>query len=234
MTLAALLLALLPTGLKAQAQTEYVTDVYVIGSDYESTIDDLYEKSFKPYGWKRINYDLNKGARGHYVNLLYKTGTDVTEAITDIYLWVGDTNTSEKDMTFEGRTYTRSSYNGDEDFLRSKGDLNTKAEGAYIFVYYTKDNTNFTPARAITDITVDDNSAFAVGMNGGFTPCDLNKDAGGDYLYMHVTKALTTPVDVPDGGVYYIEYGWDDVNKELTSTVRTLESSQFSVLSGSL
>ena len=114
----ALLLALMPTGLKAQ--TEYVTDVYVIGSDYASTINDLYEKSFKPYGWKRINYDLNKGAGGHYVNLLYLTGTDAAEAITDLYLWVGDNNTSEKTFTFEGRSYTRSSYNGNEDFLRSK------------------------------------------------------------------------------------------------------------------
>jgi len=120
MTLAVLLLALMPTGLKAQ--TEYVTDVYVIGSDYASTIDDLYEKSFKPYGWKRINYDLNKGCgySSHYIYLLYKTGTDAAEAITDLYLWVGDNNTSEKTFTFEGRSYTRSSYNGNEDFLRSK------------------------------------------------------------------------------------------------------------------
>ena len=184
----ALLSAMMLTGLKAQAQTEYVTDVYVIGSDYSSTIDDLYEKSFKPYGWKRINYDLNKGARGHYVKLLYKTGTDVTEAITDLYLWVGDNNTSEKTFTFEGRTYTRSSYNGDEDFLRSKGDLNTKAGGAYIFVYYTKDNTNYAPARAITGITVNNESFNAVGINGGSTPCDLNKGAGGDDIFMHMQR----------------------------------------------
>ena len=190
MTFAALLLALLPTGLKAQ--TEYVTDVYVIGSDYSSTINDLYEKSFKPYGWKRINYDLNKGAGGHYVNLLYMTGTDVAEAITDLYLWVGDNNTSEKNFTFEGRTYTRSSYNGDEEFLRSKGDLNKGAEGDYIYVYYTKDNTNFAPARAITGITVDENSAYAVGMNGGSTPCDLNKGAGGDDIYLHTQKTVVS------------------------------------------
>ena len=95
---AALLSAMMLSGLKAQAQTEYVTDVYVIGSNYSSTIDDLYEKSFKPYGWKRINYDLNKGAGGHYVNQLYMTGMDVAEAITDLYLWVGDNNTSEKNL----------------------------------------------------------------------------------------------------------------------------------------
>ena len=194
----AVLLALMPAGLKAQAQTEYVTDVYVIGSYLSSTIDDLYEKSFKPYGWKRIKYDLNKGAGGHYVNLLYMTGTDAAEAITDLYLWVSDNNTSEKTFTYDGRTYTRSSYNGDEDFLRSKGDLNTKAEGAYIFVYYTKDNTNFAPARALTGITVDDNSAYAVGMNGTSTPCDLNKGAGGDYIYLHTQRTATsdTPAEV--------------------------------------
>jgi hypothetical protein len=38
----ALLSAMMPAGLKAQAQTEYVTDVYVIGSNYSSTVDDLY------------------------------------------------------------------------------------------------------------------------------------------------------------------------------------------------
>ena len=37
---------------------------------------------------------------------------------------------------------------------------------------------------------------------------------------------------LPAGGVYYIEHGWDDVNKTVTSTVRTLESSEFTVLSG--
>ena len=53
MTLAALLLALLPTGLKAQAQTEYVTDVYVIGSDYASTIESFPLSSQRAYLFHR-------------------------------------------------------------------------------------------------------------------------------------------------------------------------------------
>ena len=51
MTLAALLLALLPTGLKAQ--TEYVTDVYVIGSDYASTIESFPLSSQRAYLFHR-------------------------------------------------------------------------------------------------------------------------------------------------------------------------------------
>lgn len=131
MTLVVLLTALMPTGLRAQ--TEYVTDVMVIGSDYSGGIDYIYEHMYQPYGWKRIDYDLNKGAGGKYINLLYRTDTDFADAITDIYLWVDDTNTSENTFTFEGRSYHRAGYYGDEDFIRSKGDLNTRAEGAYIF-----------------------------------------------------------------------------------------------------
>jgi hypothetical protein len=149
----------------------------VIGSNYSSTVDDLYEKSFKPYGWKRINYDLNKGCgySSHYIYLLYKTGTNVEEAITDLYLWSSDTNTSEDSFILNGRTYRRATCDGDDDFEESKGDLNKGASGKYIFVYYTTDNTNFSPARAITSITINNESVYSVGPNGNiFYACDLN------------------------------------------------------------
>lgn len=72
------------TGLKAQA-TEYVTDVMVIGAYSSSEVSSL-ASTYQAQGWKLIDYDLNKGCgySSHDIYLLYKTGTNVEEAITDL------------------------------------------------------------------------------------------------------------------------------------------------------
>ena len=163
------------TGLKAQA-TEYVTDVMVIGAYSSSEVSSL-ASTYQAQGWRLIDYDLNKGCgySSHDIYLLYKTGTNVEEAITDLYLWSSDTNTSEDSFILNGRTYRRATCDGDDDFEESKGDLNKGASGKYIFVYYTTDNTNFSPARAITSITINNESVYSVGPNGNiFYACDLN------------------------------------------------------------
>ena len=232
-----LMLALLCTFAQGTwAQTTYITDVILVGDDSEKEAQDKYD-SFVDQGWTGIDVDLNQSAGGHYIYLLYKTNNSQYSSgvpITDFFLRVSKSADPAPDsFVLDGHTYSLANYNLnlDGDFKASKGDLNTNAGGDYkIHLYYTKDE--FAPGSAVTSISVDENSDNALGENGRSTPCDLNKDAGGDYLYMHVTKALTTPVDVPDGGVYYIEHGWDDVNKKLTSTVRTLESREFDVLSG--
>ena len=61
--------------------TEYITDVMVIADQNKCT--------YTEQGWTVINYDLNKGAGGKFIYLLYKTnnspGSSGT-AITDFYL----------------------------------------------------------------------------------------------------------------------------------------------------
>ena len=229
--------------------TVYVTDVMLVGDYWKSDATAAYN-SYVQKGWTGINVDLNEGAGtfSHYIYLLYKTNNSPGTSgvpITDFYLRVSESGDAPNSFSYEGRTYQLASYtNGsDDDFRNSKGDLNTNAGGDYkIHLYYTKGE--YAPGRAVTSIDIVQPSTNALGNiasdvnvspflceNGLTTPCNLNKHAGGAFLCMSVTKGLTEPVTVPDGGVYYIEHGWDNVNKKLTGTVQTLASSEFTKLS---
>ena len=53
-------------------------------------------------GWTAIEYDLNRGAGGAYVYLLYKTGTNKSDAITDFYIKTGS---SPSTLGHNGRTF---------------------------------------------------------------------------------------------------------------------------------
>ena len=227
----------------------YITDVMLVGDYWKSDATAGYN-SYVQQGWTGINVDLNEGAgtTSHYIYLLYKTNNSLGTSgvpITDFYLRVSESGDAPNSFVNNGRTYQLTSYtNGsDDDFWNSKGDLNTNAGGDYkIHLYYTKDE--YAPGRAVTSIDIVQPSTNALGNiasdvnvspflceNGLTTPCNLNKHAGGAFLCMSVTKALTEPVTVPDGGVYYIEHGWDNVNKKLTGTVQTLASGEFTKLS---
>ena len=227
----------------------YITDVMLVGDYWKSDATAGYN-SYVQQGWTGINVDLNEGAgtTSHYIYLLYKTNNSPGTSgvpITDFYLRVSESGDAPNSFVNNGRTYQLTSYtNGsDDDFRNSKGDLNTNAGGDYkIHLYYTKDE--YVPGRAVTSIDIVQPSTNALGNiasdvnvspflceNGLTTPCNLNKHAGGAFLCMSVTKGLTEPVTVPDGGVYYIEHGWDNVNKKLTGTVQTLASGEFTKLS---
>ena len=68
--------------------TDYVTDVMLIGAG--KSINNL-KKQYQNEGWTLIDYDLNKGAGGAYVFLLYKTESSTGSSgkpITDFYLKV--------------------------------------------------------------------------------------------------------------------------------------------------
>ena len=157
--------------------TEYITDVMIIADQNKST--------YTAQGWTVIDYDLNKGAGGKFIYLLYKTnnspGSSGT-AITDIYLKTGNSSRPNS-LTHDGRTYYSAPSAG-------ANDLNSGAGGAFIFLYYTKDD--FTPGRAISNIYFNSSSSGAVGANGnnssGF---DLNSGARGEYIYMHLNTVPT-------------------------------------------
>ncbi len=174
--------------------TDFITDVMVIGNSNKSALDNL-ENSLKNQGWTAINKDLNEGCGtgSDYIHLLYKKESSPGSSrrpITDFYIRIG--KNPPKSLTHEGRTYYLASCQGSDDFVDSYGDLNNNAEGDYIFLYYTK---NVLPNyNAVTGITFNTTKSGAVGENGGTTSCDLNKGAGGAYIYMHVTKARTPVV----------------------------------------
>lgn len=204
-----LLLALLPT-VTAWAD-EGIKDVMVIGGS-ESKVNSL-KTSLTGQGWHVIDKDLNRGAGGDYIYLLYKSETSngVNNGyITDFY--ISDAKgTAPDNLTHNGRTYTLVSFDGGDSFKESKGDLNRGADGKYIHLYYT--TALFPNNRFITGISFNSTQTGAVGVNGGSDGYDLNAGAGGDYIYMHLSifsgRGLPYSYDFE---TTLAEEGWTTVN----------------------
>jgi hypothetical protein len=169
--LTAVCVLLLPQ--KLEADTHYYTDIMVVGSDDS----DCYQRS----GWKHIDQDLNDGAGGDYIYLLYKDDNSLTPTnqITDFCLKSYDSwgDVLDEFTDDKGVRWTLAPYDGGSHFKSSKGDLNSNAGGASIYLYYTKQA--FADERILTNVWFNDDASGSV--NG----MDLNWKAGGDYIYMH-------------------------------------------------
>jgi hypothetical protein len=180
--------ALLITAQRAWA--DYVTDIVVIGHDSERQVGYLYD-NYKGAGWIGIDRDLNDGAGGHYIHLVYKTNKSPQNSgtpITNVFLRLSD-GPGPASLVHEGRTYYRVGADGDSRFISSGGDLNCNAGGRWVQLYYTKDDNHLVH---LTSITINGEKSGAVGRNGSDEPCDLNTSAGGDDIYMHITRGLAS------------------------------------------
>ena len=195
-----------------QVWADYVTDVVVIGHDSEKQIGYLYD-NYKGAGWICLDRDLNDGAGGHYIYLVYKTNKSPQNSgtpITDLYLRVSTTNDSPASFVHNGRTYYKAGADGDSRFISSGGDLNCEADGAWIHLYYTKDNCK--PNHLVTEITVDGNKDGAVRRNNEADACDLNTSAGGSDIFLHAKTEYdfwdahrASSFSHVDGNTIYIE-----------------------------
>ena len=198
--LLAFLLALL-TAASASAET-YITDVMVIGYDNKDAAK-ARKDELVAQGWTWINHDLNTGASGHYIYLLYKTEDNPYgsnhEYITDFYI-SNQSGIAPDTRTFGGHTYHLVSYDGDDYFtdVERKGDLNSKAGGDYIHLYYTRER--FSDKRAVSSITIDNEKSGALGVNGDTTTgYSLNNgcETGYNKVYMHITTATAMAGNAP-------------------------------------
>ena len=123
---------------KIWAETSLYSDVKVVGGG---------RSCYEDYsGWNHHDQDLNNGSGGKYIYLLYKTKKDMVpgEYITDFRIRSDFQNHSQvldsfQDETYSNVTWHLVSYDGDDEFKNSKGDLNCGAEGSYLYLYYTKD-----------------------------------------------------------------------------------------------
>lgn len=185
-----LLMVMLFTGNVAFA-TDYIKDVLLIGHDDEDQFNAL-QASLVQQGWIAINKDLNAGAGGDYIHLLYKKESTVNNLDWDYITDFRISSYWSETINYQGRTYYPVPLQGSDDFLEDDGDLNNNAGGAVIFLYYTKDV--FQDCRTVTGITFNDTQSGALGLNGGSTGYDLNSGAGGDYIYMHFTTGTSTPI----------------------------------------
>ena len=197
----------------------YVTDIMTIAGG-SSNIKDPYLKQ----GWKYAGFDLNSGAGGDFVYLLYKTSGDNGSSgtpVTDVYLMIKiDDSFHNQTLKQGGRTYH---------LVDGGHDLNKGAGGDYIYLYYTKEP--FANGRKVTNIIVDENEEGAEGKNGNNNPADLNSGVStGTRPYLHVTatrdRGYITDVMLIGGGPNtiadlrntYLEQGWwvnyQDLNED--------------------
>lgn len=163
----------------------FITDVMIIAGNENQT--NGYKTLYQNEGWTVINQDLNAGASGKFIYLLYKenssSGSSGT-AITNFYLKGGSSSDHPNTLTYGGHTYSLSPAVG-------ANDLNSGAGGDFIFLYYTKEA--FSPGRMVSSIYFNSTSAGAVGANGNTsTGYNLNNGAGGNNIYMHL---ITTPTE---------------------------------------
>ena len=175
-------LAAAPPSGEAVSPNVFITDVMLIGAD--SGIGSLKDK-YKAEGWTVVEYNLNKGCGSDTgdIYLLYKTGTNPADAITDFYTTVSDSGSHPATMAHGGRTYSAVECGGSADFIKCGGDLNWHAHGKYVYLYYTKETSGLVDY--INDISIDNSSRYAVTANGGSIAADLNVGAHGEYIYMH-------------------------------------------------
>lgn len=205
-----LMLTLLPAA--ASWADEYIKDVMLIGGS-QNKVNNL-KTTLTGQGWKVIDKDLNAGcgSSSDYIYLLYKA--DVSSDginrgyITDFFI----SNSACDNIYYQGRNYSPVPYDGGDHFKQNKGDLNSNASGDYIYLYYTKDT--FSQNRFITGISFNTTQEGAVGLGSDSEGYDLNKGAGGDDIYMHLTlfSGRSLPYSYDFEATTLEEEGWTTVD----------------------
>lgn len=157
----------------------YISDIYIGYGTTEAEAKNMLRNKGVTEG-HIVNLDLNKSVGGYWIYLGYKTTADESKAITGLVADYYD-NATSSDITYNGYKYTIDPV-----------DLNKGAKGKYIYLYYTRDPKAGDP---ITAIQYQRNGTFqfeqikADGFTGVISKSDgkvldLNKGAGGDYIYL--------------------------------------------------
>ncbi len=131
-----------------------------------------------PKGYERINYDLNKGAKGAYIYLAIKvkTGSEIKDEGLRVVTALNATNNRTAILK--------------DGFAKINVDLNMGAKGAYIYLWTKSNSIQGDLRNGITDIQVIgvSNPSFAInqfkepyiGINQ-----DFNEGAKGEYIYIY-------------------------------------------------
>lgn len=178
--------------------TQFINEVKLIGGTKSDILTQIV--TYINQGWTIIDNDLNENAGGDYILLMYKTdgyndGFNYG-SITGFYI----SNEYHTSYVYNGRTYYPVPCAGGNDFVEGHGDLNKGCgkSSDYIYLYYTRDL--FPDRRVVSAISFNATQSGAVGLNGGSSGYDLNKGAGGDDIFMHVTTAeALDPLRIGDG-----------------------------------
>ncbi len=183
--LTALLVTALVSGVSSNLYAEtYIKDIIIGSHNKEGDA----KKAVTNKGYIVIDKDLNKASGGNYIYLGYTTTENASEAITNIIIMDNGNFQGREKITIDGYEYQKVSvYGSDTD----GGDLNQDAGGADLFMWYSRSNTSSSVIQSI-DYTSNSNTAnLAQRCSDGFSlgdPCDLNLNAGGEVIYLHMNK----------------------------------------------
>ena len=199
-------------GQNANPNQTFIKNVMLIGGSSDEVTE--LKATLLAEGWIDSEQDLNAGAGGDFIYLLYKTESNPDNTnmgfITDFYLWTENSDAPDT-RTYNGRTYHLVPYDGGDHFISVRGNLNSNIiNGADIHLYYTKDL--FPDNRSVTSIYFDSHDEGALGSGGSSSGYDLNKYAGGDYIYMHFTTATTLTGHQPQGSLNVCEGGVQEIS----------------------
>lgn len=154
---------------------KYITDiVFVTGSDAWSA------RAKTPPGYMLVDVDLNKDAGGDFIFLTYKLGDNVNDAYTDFFM-----EYTSKARTAGSAVLSHNSNN--VNYTRIASDLNKGAGGDFIYLFTTKAQT-LPPIKEI-NVSFDSSNATSPDWNNVYwlnskNPADVNKGAGGKYVYI--------------------------------------------------
>ena len=177
---AALLLLTMLLPAAAAMADNFITDVMVIGGTRAET--NALKTQYQNQGWTFVNQDLNQGAGGDYIYLLYKTDTDANPDATFISDFITNISYDSQMYIFPGIMYYPVSYDGGSDFVASQGNLNNGTNGLPLYLYYTKE-TNWEAENPHIFKSITFNSS----SEGAIPEGDFNWECGGNApaIYMH-------------------------------------------------
>ena len=127
--------------------------------------------------------DANKGAGGDYIYIAYKLTSNPKDAITDLKLAVGD----NAKATVAG-------------YEKLKVDLNKNAGGKFIYLCYKKASSASDPLlKEIRGVYTSDVHSYTLLSNWQWVSkeTDLNKGAGGKFIYLAMRKEGADPAPAP-------------------------------------
>ena len=168
----------------------YIGDVYI--AEAKTSHEALAKLvAFNPDGYVAV--DLNQDAGGNYVYMAYKRVAKSRDALTDIVVYEGKKFEPTRRITI-GNNIAKYS-------LVADIDLNCNAGGKYLYMYTTDSKY---AGGAIMSLEVKEQAESSVkcgveritarraeGSKYTDEQIDLNKNAGGDYLYLIMSRVTT-------------------------------------------
>lgn len=192
-----------PTEYYYAQDTQFVSAIAFTRAGYwDSTYMNALKNRLSNAGYNPWDKDFNDGCgtNSDYIAGGWKYSTDITQAIRDVKFWVSGSGSVPHyyDLTVNGRNVRYYLVGGNYEANPVEGgglvDLNGGAGGNYIYAYITRDPAAGPP---ITYIKVNTNNADSgywscTTLQSTSTRADLNSNAGGDYIYMHLTSTAST------------------------------------------